>query len=71
MTVAPYPTAKPTTAREPTVAATFVEGNRLHASFVMQEGTQMFAMAAAFPRLQNLSGESYKLCLHDFTCHLP
>ena len=28
----------------------------------------MFAMAKAFPRLQNLSGESVKLCLHNFTC---
>ena len=43
-------------------ATTEQEGN------IIAEGPDLFAMAAAFPRLQNFSGKSYKLRLHYFTC---
>ena len=43
-------------------ALTEQEGN------IVAEGPDLFAMAAAFPRLQNFSGESYKIRLHYFTC---
>ena len=35
------------------------------------DGLELFAMAKAIPRLQNLDGTSFKMCihLHYITCH--
>ena len=66
------PSATPT--MQPTAAPSTSMAQIQQAAAAMAEGLELFAMAKAIPRLQNLDGTSFKLCFHhhhlyNFTCH--